>query len=171
MFYFSVTGKLHLKLVPEYDELAEYCYTLLDRAIKNRVCLNLCSNLSLKGMYIYPYHNYIGEYKYMPFEIVEPAHSMEFSPARLENFPNGYRDREFDIYDIKNSSFYKIQKFFEDIINDDNISHIMCEIIEVHQSSREWENHEIKADQFCETIYDRMTHIYMNAILRLNIIK
>lgn len=152
---YLVTGKIHFAEIPSYDEMTELSYFWLDRVIENRIGVNLNVNLTANARYKYPLKNYINEERYMPYEITESPW-----PGSCEKIFTGDLLRLYDV-----------QKFFEDIIMHEMISYITFELEDINNGSMEFLEHEIKANQFFQTITYAINKECATPILRLKICK
>jgi len=145
------TGEIHFKRTPSYDEMTEISYFLLEKSIVNRIGLHLNIVLTAHGLYKYPVRNYRKD-GYIPFEIVDTPWSGECRRI-IEGVL--YSKETFRIARVDLSRLPNIQKFFEEIIQHEMISHIIFVMEDVHDMPRDdFYEFEIKANQFCQTIID-----------------
>ena len=168
MAYCLLTGKIYLTSIPSYDEITDISYFLLEKAIANKIGINMNCNLTNRGLYKFPLCDYFKN-GYIPYEILDDPLSRECHKI-FENIM--YADKSFKIAFSERSRLYTVQNFFESVMDYEKISHITLEIEDVHLHPLEFFEWEIKANQFCQTIMDTPNekHAEMPAI-RLNIIK
>ena len=74
MNYCIVTGKIYFLSIPSYDEMTDISLFLLEKAINNKIHINLNINLTGKALDKYPIRDYIKE-GYVPYEILDTAWS------------------------------------------------------------------------------------------------
>lgn len=177
MAFCILTGKIYFTSVPpdndiinmkNDNEIINISYFLSEKAINNRLGLNLYCNLTAKGLYKYPLRNYLKD-GYIPYEILDDPLSSEC----IKIF-NGvwYTDKTWKIAFAEKSRLPAVQKFFEDIIVHEKISYITLEIQDEHAWPIEYIDYEIRADQFCQTIMDAPNDkCFEMPPLRLKIVK
>ncbi|UVI28497.1 hypothetical protein [Paenibacillus spongiae] len=161
------TGKIHFACIPSYDEMTDISYFLLEKAIINRIGLNLNYVLTVHALHKYPLRDYLKD-GYIPFEIVDAPWVAECRKI-IEGV--WYADKTFRIACVDQSRLPSIQNFFEEIIGHEMISHIMFELEDLHNMPADFYEFEIKANQFCQIIINTPNHNNSMPILRLKIIK
>ena len=167
MSYCLITGKIYFKSILSYDTMTEVSYFLLEKAILNRIGLNINSCLTELALYKYPADDYL-KYGYIPYEIVDTPWSGECHKI-FEGI--GYTDKTYKIDSIDQSRLPDVQKFLYDIIGNKQISYIILELEDIHLWPREFTEYEINANKFCQTILDSPNQNCNMPTLRLKIIK
>ena len=140
---------------------------LLEKAINNKIHINLNINLTGKALDKYPIRDYIKE-GYVPYEILDTA----WSGVCHKVFENiGYTDKEYKIADVDQSRLPAVENFFAEIIAHEAISYIMLEIFEEHTWPLEYSAYEINANQLCQIIKEAPNPMHTIPTLSLKIIK
>lgn len=101
---------------------------LKERALKNKIWLNLCGHFSSPDVqYKYPPDDYLQK-GYIPFEITDSENSSEANRILSDIL----YDENYYIADMSCSGLYDIQSFLEDIIKHEAVSKIIVSIDLAH---------------------------------------
>ena len=171
MSYCLLTGEIYFTVILSYEEITDISYFLLEKAIINRIGLNMNYNLTKLGFCRYPLRDYLKTDGYIPYEILDDPLSNDCHKI-FEGI--WYIDKTYKIACVNQSRLPNIQNFFEDIIWHEKISHIIFELQGVHSYGlKKFSEYQIRANQFCKTIIDAPNEESTDGMptIRLNIIK
>ncbi|NLZ36888.1 MAG: hypothetical protein GX897_05355 [Clostridiales bacterium] len=133
-----------------YDDIS---YFIGEAANKNRIGINMSYNLSDYAMSKYKTNGgFVAEKSTMIYELTE---SPWWSQSENLFAPVIYNDKGEGVgIDLSRSRLPGVQKFFSDILDNDNVSEILFSLREGNPAPDEFEKCKIHVGEFCETISD-----------------
>lgn len=152
MPYCNIVGKIVFSEKLERDDVEEISYYLTQKAIDNRIGINLYCNLTSEGKYFFPIKNYIKE-GFIPYEILDDPLTNECSHL-FKNISYGRRR----IANAAKSGVTRLQHFYEEILGHEYISNVTVRFYDKHSSDTDLRlktdvyNKEIKASRLCTEI-------------------
>lgn len=152
MPYCNIVGKIVFTKKLDRDDVVELSYYLTQKAIDNRIGINLNVNLTSNGELFFPIKNYIKE-GYIPYEILDDPTTNECSHMLWEIM---YGKRK--IANVAKSGVTRLQHFYEEILEHEWISYITVRFYDKHSSDTDLRaktdvyNNEIKVSELCTEI-------------------
>ena len=144
MSHCTVIGKIVFSQKFERKDVVELSYFLMQKAMDNRIGINLDCNLTRKAEYFYPIKNYIKE-GCIPYEILDNPLTNECSDI-FDDIWFGAK-RLFEVR--KSAGILRLQKFYNEIIRHEMISYITVRFFDEHSSDPEIKN---KTDTYTDEI-------------------
>ena len=152
MPYCNIIGKIVFTEKLEKDDAIELSYYLTQKAIDNRIGINLYCNLTSDGELFFPIKNYLRE-GYIPYEILDNPLTNECSHMFRKIMYGANR-----IAYVAKSGVTRLQHFYEEILEHKWISYITVRFYEKHSSDTDLRaktevyNKEIKVSELCTEI-------------------
>lgn len=152
MPYCNIIGKIVFTEKLEEDDAVELSYYLTQKAIDNRIGINLYGNLTSEGELFFPIKNYLRE-GYIPYEILDNPLTCECSHMLWKLM---YGDNR--IAGVAKTGIINIQHFYEEILEHKWISYLTVRFYDKHSGDTDLRaktdvyNKEIKVNELCTEI-------------------